>query len=111
VSLEPSDEEASLYSFHFVMGMSGKESFQIAVDHDPCCVFYPEQLACTRQVALILGPASAPSKDHAWLVQGTPGAKFRVDFFQSGDTVAVMWKETQEMQAQGFLMEHGDSQE
>jgi len=109
LGLEPSDEEPGLWGYELTLGSSGEALFQIAVEHDPYHVLYPEQPRCSRQAARILGPAAAPSKDHAWLVSGDAGARYRVEFFQSGTTAAVRWSKCQEESPQ--LMDRDEIQE
>jgi len=92
LSLEPSEEEPGLWCFEVELGASGEESFQIAVEHDPYMVLYPEVPRCTRKAAAILGPGDPPSREQAWLIRGTAGSRYRIEFFQSGATTAVMWR-------------------
>jgi len=82
-----------LHTHELEIGESGEESFQIAYGLDDKMMFYPEETQCTRKTARIQGPEEAPSEEHAWLIRGTPGTYFRIEFFvfESGARQSVNW--------------------
>lgn len=97
LSLEPSGEEPGLfYCSECVLGPTGEELFQIAVEYDPYMILYPEMERCIRKAARILGPAEPPSREHAWLIRGDPGSRYRIEFFHYGSTASVTWQKCSE---------------
>lgn len=92
VGLQACGSEEGVWWFEFDLGASGEELFQIVVDHDPSLLLYPQQPRCPRAAAPVLGPAAAPSRDHAWLVRGEAGARHRVEFFRSPTATGVFWR-------------------
>jgi len=72
------------------IGSSGEEQFQIAADGDEELIFHPGVARCTFKATPIAGPGPAAT-DLAWLVRGKPGAEFRIEFFRSGKSRAILW--------------------
>jgi len=97
LALEASEEIGGLYTFEVTLGSKGQESFQISVDNDPECVLYPEQPNCTRKTTQVLGPSAPPSREHAWVIKGDGGARYRVEVFKAGPTTSVTWFRVVEM--------------
>jgi len=104
-SFHRSEDDYGLWTFELTLGSSGQEAFQIAVEYDPYLVLYPEEKLCTRRTAKVLGPSQAPTQDHAWLIKGSPGTRYRVELFVSGATAAVFWQPAAAMLEQ--LMQSG----
>jgi len=91
LTLAPSRDVEGLYTYEVTLGTKGQESFQISVDNDRELVLYPETPRCTRKAMPVLGPAPAPSQEHAWVIKGDSGARYRVEVFKSGPVTSVTW--------------------
>jgi len=79
-----------LWTFELVVGSSGEEQFQIVADGDISMVYHPPCARCTRKAALVVGPEPA-EKEVAWLIQGSPGDMFKVEFFLQGNKRTMLW--------------------
>jgi len=91
-SLEAREEAVGLFAYELTLGASGQESFSIVVDYDTSLTLHPDQTMCTRKTAKVVGPAMPPSRDHAWLIKGKPGASFVVELFRCGSTTSIGWR-------------------
>mmetsp|Transcript_59827 Transcript_59827/g.110771 ORF Transcript_59827/g.110771 Transcript_59827/m.110771 type:complete len:942 (+) Transcript_59827:80-2905(+) len=89
-ALEPHERIPGLWIGEIVVGKSGEEEFQVLADEDKDMVYYPGMIQCTYKSAPVLGPAGA-SKEYSWMIKGEPGQKFRIEFFQSGRSMSVLW--------------------
>merc|ERR1712151_316195 len=95
LNLSPSSDTDGLFTYDFTLGSSGQESFQIALDHDPDLNLYPETTKCTKKATKVLGPATAPSKDYAWLIKGEAGTKYTVELFRATPSkTSITWYKT-----------------
>eukprot|EP00403_Amphidinium_massartii_P019287 CAMPEP_0178414406 /NCGR_PEP_ID=MMETSP0689_2-20121128/23019_1 /TAXON_ID=160604 /ORGANISM="Amphidinium massartii, Strain CS-259" /LENGTH=939 /DNA_ID=CAMNT_0020035693 /DNA_START=14 /DNA_END=2829 /DNA_ORIENTATION=+ len=92
--LEPHDSIPGLWVGDIVIGNKGEEEFQVIADGEKDMVYYPGMPRCTLKSAPVLGPAepgqelkvlgpAEPGQELTWLIRGTPGDRFRVEFFQS----------------------------
>lgn len=79
-----------LWVGNLVIGPSGEEEFNIIADGDAELIYSPSSNRCTAKAAPIKGPAKT-EKEMAWLVRGTPGDNFRVEFFQQDDSKSIIW--------------------
>merc|ERR1712107_718982 len=89
--LEASEEVKGLYTYQIVLGSKGQETFQIVVDHDPDLVLYPETKMCTRKALKVMGPGTAPDREHCWAIKGDSGAKFTLEVMKTPGSVTVTW--------------------
>nr|AQS99228.1 type I polyketide synthase [Gambierdiscus polynesiensis] len=82
-----------LHYFELEMGDTGQETFQIIYNLDENMAFYPAEENCRRKTVPILGPDTPPSNDNAWLIKGTPGTYYKVEFFvfEQGARQTITW--------------------
>merc|ERR1712224_504505 len=90
VALERHATIPDLWTGTIELGSSGQEQFQIVADEDQNMVYRPEAEMCTLKATPIEGP-SAADKEHAWLVKGSPGDSFRVEFFAQEKSRSILW--------------------
>jgi len=88
--LERHDSISGLYTGSIALGKTGEEQFQIIADSDEEKVYHPGQPRCTLKAAKIEGPAKA-SKEMNWLIKGSPGDTYTIEFFQQERNIFIMW--------------------
>lgn len=91
VMLENSEDIAGLFFCEVILGPSGEETFQLLLDADPDLALYPPEERCAKKGRAVVGPEVPPSREHAWLIRGSPGVQYRVEFFMSATTKTVSW--------------------
>eukprot|EP00933_Yihiella_yeosuensis_P016901 TRINITY_DN14289_c1_g1_i2.p1 TRINITY_DN14289_c1_g1~~TRINITY_DN14289_c1_g1_i2.p1 ORF type:complete len:948 (+),score=199.89 TRINITY_DN14289_c1_g1_i2:37-2880(+) len=79
-----------LWIGHIEIGSSREELFQIIADNDDEKVYCPQQDYCTFKAAPILGPGTA-KRERSWLIRGSPGDKFRIEWFQQEKRQSILW--------------------
>jgi len=90
VALERHATIPDLWTGAIELGSSGQEQFQIVADEDQSMVYRPNAEMCTLKATQIEGPSSA-DRGHAWLVRGSPGDSFKVEFFISDVSKSILW--------------------
>eukprot|EP00931_Biecheleriopsis_adriatica_P065267 TRINITY_DN39857_c0_g1_i1.p1 TRINITY_DN39857_c0_g1~~TRINITY_DN39857_c0_g1_i1.p1 ORF type:complete len:972 (-),score=235.25 TRINITY_DN39857_c0_g1_i1:28-2943(-) len=87
-------EQVGLFSYEVVLGSSGEESFQIAVEGLLSQVLHPLVANCTSRVAVVAGPDSCPERAMSWMIKGTAKSRYRVEVFippGGHNSVSVSW--------------------
>lgn len=90
VALERHATIPDLWTGTIELGSSGQEQFQIVADENQNMVYRPNSEMCTLKASPMAGPSSA-DREHAWLVRGSPGDSFRVEFFLQGRSKSILW--------------------
>mmetsp|Transcript_29862 Transcript_29862/g.86750 ORF Transcript_29862/g.86750 Transcript_29862/m.86750 type:complete len:942 (+) Transcript_29862:81-2906(+) len=90
VALERHDNVPGCWVGEITLGDKGEEEFQVVGDGDEDKVYCPSTARCTLKASPIQGPKKA-DKEKTWLIQGAPGDKFKVEFFQSERHRSIMW--------------------
>nr|AQS99178.1 type I polyketide synthase [Gambierdiscus excentricus] len=82
-----------LHTFEIEMGDTGQETFQIVYNLDENMIFYPAEQNCRRKTVPIMGPDTPGSNADAWLIKGSPGAYYKVEFFvfEQGARQTITW--------------------
>lgn len=89
-ALERHDTIPGLWVGEIRIGTTGEEEFQIVSDNDTTKVFHPGMSRCRHKAAYVKGPEDA-SREKAWLVSGSPGDEFTIEFFQQDRDLSVLW--------------------
>jgi len=72
------------------LGSKGEEEFQVVGDCDEEKVYTPATARCSLRAAPVVGPRKV-SRELAWLIVGSPGEVFNVQFFQMDRHMSIMW--------------------
>lgn len=80
-----------LWEGKITIGSSGFEEFQIIGDSDPELVYSPKTEKSTSKAAAIKGPGVS-DKEFSWLVRGSPGDVFLIEFFLQDETKSISWR-------------------
>jgi len=92
--LDSSSDIPGLWEGTIELGASGEETFQIIADEDENMVYSPATTRCSLKASQINGPAAA-DKSFSWLITGSPGDVYKIEFFVNEKTRSVLWfKET-----------------
>lgn len=67
-----------------------EEEFQILADGEDDKVLCPNQPRCSLKSAMILGP-KAQGIENTWLILGSPGEVYTLEFFNQDRLMTVMW--------------------
>merc|ERR1739842_207661 len=70
-----------LWTGTVTLGETGEETFQIIADGNEDKVYHPGQSRCALKAAAIHGPGKS-TKDSNWVITGSPGDSYTVEFFQ-----------------------------
>jgi len=87
--LTADDTIAGLWSCSVTIGQSGVEQFQIVADEEK--IYYPATENCSSMAAEVWGPGRQAVTGKTWLMQGKPGAEYRIEFFQRKARKSVLW--------------------
>mmetsp|Transcript_15815 Transcript_15815/g.34627 ORF Transcript_15815/g.34627 Transcript_15815/m.34627 type:complete len:945 (-) Transcript_15815:91-2925(-) len=90
VPLERHDSVEGCWFTTVTLGDKGEEEFQIMGDGEADKILCPSTARCTLKSAPINGPKEA-GRENAWLISGSEGDTFRVEFFQQDKHISVMW--------------------
>mmetsp|Transcript_45782 Transcript_45782/g.128817 ORF Transcript_45782/g.128817 Transcript_45782/m.128817 type:complete len:938 (-) Transcript_45782:123-2936(-) len=90
VPLERHDSINGCWVGTITIGSQGEEQFQVVGDSDEEKVYCPTTGRCALKASPIQGPSKA-DKEKAWLIMGSPGDSYRVEFFQQDRHRSIMW--------------------
>ncbi|CAK0839000.1 unnamed protein product [Prorocentrum cordatum] len=92
--MQPSSGIPNLHVGEVCVPPEGEVLFRVVADGDPLAAYCPPWPRCTRKAAPVVGPGPPPPELHreaAWLIEGRPGQRFRVEFHCSDESTSVLW--------------------
>nr|AQS99238.1 type I polyketide synthase [Gambierdiscus polynesiensis] len=92
IPLAPDPKLAGVYRCTITTRASGKENFQIAVDHDLSLILHPSFGGARSGESEVFGPDDAV-RGFFWTISGRPDSTYEVVLERSRDSSSVAWRE------------------
>nr|AQS99188.1 type I polyketide synthase [Gambierdiscus excentricus] len=89
-ALDRHDSIQGLWVGSITLSSTGEEMFQVIADNDEEKVYHPGQSRCTLKATTIQGPAKV-GKENTWLISGSPGETYTIEFFQQEKHLSILW--------------------
>merc|ERR1712032_361742 len=91
LAMTPDEQIAGLHRAAVWLNSMGEAEFQVVAQGSEEMVYHPLEQRTAAKWTRVFGPA-LDAKEGTWLIRGSPGEMYEVEFFKGSDAQSLVWR-------------------